>query len=150
MRGVPLGVDIVNNPENRRLYDIWKAIKARTGNPKNSRYKWYGARGIRCEFLDFHSFYHHIRSLSGYSLGMWLDRADNNAGYAPGNLRWVPPLQQQRNKRSNRKVSYLGREMALSEFATTYCPKVAYGVVYYRLINCRWCPDKVIALAVAS
>jgi hypothetical protein len=45
--------------------------------------------------------------------GLWLDRIDNNLGYAPGNCRWVTPKESARNKRQRGPVQDSLRQQAI-------------------------------------
>lgn len=46
--------------------------------------------------------------------GLTVDRIDNSRGYEPGNVRWATPLQQSRNTRQNRLISFGGKTQTLS------------------------------------
>lgn len=87
-------------PNKNRLYNSWRAMKARCTNPNNNRYYAYGARGIEvCEewsrFLTFK-----VWALNnGYADDLTLDRIDPDGNYEPGNCRWIPPQAQAANKR---------------------------------------------------
>lgn len=91
-----------------RLYVVWNGIKARTTNPKNSRYQHYGARGIvLCEeWQDFDAFRRWALE-NGYDEDApygkcTIDRIDVNGNYEPSNCRWVDLHTQAKNKRRKR------------------------------------------------
>ncbi len=76
------------------------AAKCRCENPNDKGYGKYGARGIRFNFTSVHK------------AGLWLmnncttlrrdyelDRINNNGHYEPGNLRFVPRIINQANRR---------------------------------------------------
>jgi hypothetical protein len=72
----------------------------RCHNPKATRYKNWGGRGISvCDEWrhDYEAFLSHVgrRPSPTHSL----DRIDNNRGYEPGNVRWATREQQARNTR---------------------------------------------------
>lgn len=77
----------------------WSHMIARCKNPKDKRYPAYGGRGIDvCErWLHFPSF---LADMEGsFFAGASLDRIDNDGDYAPQNVRWATPRQQNANQR---------------------------------------------------
>lgn len=105
-----------------RLHGIWRGIKGRCLNHKNSAYQRYGGRGITiCEEWrdNFENFYEWAIE-NGYQDDLSIDRIDVNEGYFPENCRWATDEIQSRNKRNNRKYSYNGKTKTLSEWATEY------------------------------
>ena len=81
-------------------YKAWAGAKARCNNPRDTAYRYYGARGIRmCEAWasDFVNFLRDMgeRPSAAHSL----DRIDCLRDYEPGNCRWATQLEQVRNTR---------------------------------------------------
>jgi hypothetical protein len=74
----------------RRLYEVWGAMKARCANPRHGAYINYGGRGIFvCKDWaeSFESFYGWASPL--YTDGLTLDRVDNDGEYSPSNCRFT-------------------------------------------------------------
>ena len=102
-----------------RLYNVWRTMVNRCGNPKHPKYRIYGARGIEvCDewrnnpnaFLDW-------SLANGYKPGLQIDRLDNNGGYGPSNCRWTTPKEQARNTRRNRYLTVGGATMPVAAWA---------------------------------
>lgn len=84
-------------------YHAWLHARARCHSRSNPDFADYGGRGItmcREWQLDFWSFFDHIGHRPS---GRSLDRINNDAGYAPGNVRWADPSEQRLNQRPRRK-----------------------------------------------
>jgi hypothetical protein len=101
--------------EKHHLYDTHSGMMRRCYSQKSPKFAAYGARGITvCE--RWHSVENFISDLSpSHRPGLSLERVDNDLGYSPENCVWATAVQQQRNKRNNRLVSYLGKLISLAE-----------------------------------
>jgi hypothetical protein len=121
-------------------YAAWNAMRARCGNPKNPRYKRYGARGIKvCDRWQnsFDNFLEDITREIGLrpSPQHSLDRFPNNDGdYEPGNVRWATDVEQANNRRSSRLIELDGETRTLAEWCRvkgispkTVCQRESYG-----------------------
>lgn len=100
-----------------RIYRIWHGMRARVLNPSDKSYKHYGGRGISLcdEWNRFENFYADMRR--GYAADLTLERKDVNGHYCLENCVWATNMQQQSNKRSNRRITYQGERMHLAEFS---------------------------------
>ena len=102
-------------------YKAWKSIKDRCYNPNSKSYKDYGARGITMakEWLtNYKCFYNYIvKNLGAKPKSFSLDRIDNSKGYEPGNLRWASRVQQNRNRRNTKFITYKDKTMTIKEWA---------------------------------
>ena len=83
------------------LYPRWNAMHRRCYLPSDSRYKYYGARGVTmCEEwkLSPQSFYDWFESQGG-NLDLTVDRINTYGPYSPENCRLITLEEQQRNRR---------------------------------------------------
>ncbi|MEU5323033.1 hypothetical protein AB0G67_40715 [Streptomyces sp. NPDC021056] len=90
----------------------------RTSSPSHQFYAYYGGRGITvCERWreSFEAFASDMGP--SFSPGLELDRIDTDGNYEPSNCRWATRTQQARNVRSNRKITFRGHTMTVSEWA---------------------------------
>lgn len=136
----------VKHGANRRgktepLYKLWQNMKRRCDSPNIPTYKYYGARGIRvCDrWLSFENF---KNDMSPRPDGMTLDRIDSLGDYCPENCRWISIQDQQRNRRSNRKIEYAGKQYGtVAEFIEELGLK--NSVVRSRLAR-GWSPEDIV------
>lgn len=75
-------------------YTAYINAMGRCRNPKNNRFKTYGARGIEFRFSSFEEF---LAEVGPRPQGKVLDRKDNDGHYEKGNLHWVTRLESARN-----------------------------------------------------
>jgi hypothetical protein len=74
-------------------------MRNRCTNPKNTSYKYYGARGIKvCKRWDDFTLF--IADVGERPPCTTLDRIDNDGDYEPANVRWATSKTQAKNKRA--------------------------------------------------
>lgn len=122
-----------------RAYWVWVKMKRRCYSPSCREYKNYGGRGIKIcdEWLSPENFVRWARE-SGYDYeapkgSCTLDRIDVNGDYEPGNCRWITNLEQQNNRRNNRRFDYQGVSYTVAELARMF--EVPYSTMYASLVH---------------
>ena len=124
------------------FYNRYIGLKMRCENPNSTKYYMYGARGIKClweSFEDFRddmyeSYKAHCKQFGEKQTT--IDRIDNNGNYCKENCRWANNTAQQRNKRSNVLITYLGKTKCLGEWAKS--EDIKYMLLYKRIVMRKW------------
>lgn len=133
--------DCVKDRETFILYECWRGMRYRCGNPSSRRYKYYGGRGISvCErWNSFENFKADMgtRPSPKHSI----DRKDGNGNYEPSNCRWATQSQQNTGLRRVSQtrcgpVTIDGVTLSVSEWAIrcgvnapTICYRIKAGIV---------------------
>jgi len=89
---------------NKRAYNIFACMKQRCNNPKNKDYKYYGGRGIKCEWRYFEHFWKDMRRHYHYKLS--IDRKNCDGNYCKENCRWIPLKEQPKNRRPSSEWNF--------------------------------------------
>lgn len=104
-----------------RLYRIYNGMKQRCNNPNRSGYENYGGRGISvCDEWNKSDGLKAFAEWSlenGYKDGLTLERINVDGDYEPSNCCWIPKNKQAKNTRRTVRVTYMGNEMIMSDFA---------------------------------
>ena len=87
--------DIIPDEDlRRRLLNRFSSACSRCHNPKNSQFHAYGARGISVHQawrFDRRAFLVYVLALPGvFDSSLDMDRIDNDKGYEPGNIQFIP------------------------------------------------------------
>lgn len=102
-------------------YGIWSAIRVRCSNPYNPETrKNYADRGIAvcARWTGEDGFAHFIADMGKRPSGKYsIERRDNDAGYNPENCYWATRIEQARNKRNNRLLTFNGETITAPEWA---------------------------------
>lgn len=96
------------NKTNHPLYLTWSNMKQRCYNKNATRYKNYGARGIRVCSQWRNDFWQFVEDMGERPKGYTLNRIDNDKGYSPENCEWASRYDQDRNTTKNRYLTYKG------------------------------------------
>jgi hypothetical protein len=112
---------------------------ARCNNPKNNRYRYYGARGIAvCE--DWKSFENFYVDMGDPPTGLTLDRIDVDGNYCKENCRWVTTVEQANNKNNNHLLTYKNEVRTIAEWEKELgFPR---SLIWQRLERLGWSVDK--------
>jgi hypothetical protein len=99
-------------------FGIWKGIIERCTAPKSKYYQNYGGRGIYVCAQWRYSFKSFFADMGPRpSLGLSIERTDNNGPYSKDNCVWATRTQQGRNKRNNHLLTYQGNTKPISQWA---------------------------------
>lgn len=101
-------------------YISWCRMRSRCKYKKNDHYHLYGGRGITvCQRWD--SFLNFLKDMGTKPSPEYsIDRVDNNKNYEPSNCRWASPAEQQKNKRTVRRVTISGETKTVPEWCAIY------------------------------
>lgn len=128
-----------------RLYQTWKNMVGRCYYKSHTSYKYYGGRRIQvCEEWknDFVSFYNWAIN-NGYTDNLTLDRINTDGDYEPNNCRWVSMRENDRNRRTNKLLTYNGETHCYTEWEELL--NLGRGVIWYRLNN-GWSIEKALTI----
>jgi len=119
---------------------IWGGVIARCLDVNNKAYPHYGGRGIKmCDRWrnSFVAFFEDMgpRPSPGHSLDRY---PDNNGNYEPGNCRWATLSEQNRNKRTNRLLTFDGITKTITEWSEI--TGLPFNTINNRII--RGCPHE--------
>lgn len=109
----------------RHLRIVLQGMTQRCYNKRMHSYPDYGGRGIRVCPEWYDAELNLIRTepfmkwalQNGYAVGLQIDRIDNYGNYEPANCRFVTPIENGRNKRNCKPITYKGETLCLSEWA---------------------------------
>ena len=123
------------------LYLVWASMVNRTTNHSNSRYKYYGERGIKvCNKWksSFEEFCYWALS-NGYDNGYAIRRKDVNGDFCPKNCEVVLKKESNKHSRLNKKTTINGVTLNRTEWAKKL--GINYQTINRRLKN-GWTIEK--------
>jgi len=128
----------------KQLRNIWYGMIHRTTNVNHKRFADYGGRGIFVcdEWHSFDVFYEDMAK--GYSLGLEIERVDNNEGYSLANCRWATVKEQANNRRTNTFFTINGATKTLAQWCETV--NIKPSTVRQRLYVYKWSVKRALGL----
>lgn len=114
------------------IYHVWSSMRNRCLNPNDQQYKYYGGRGVTiCDewassFIAFKDWAFE----NGYSVGLTIDRVDNNGNYEPDNCRWTDMKTQANNSRRCTYVTINDETHTVKEWSEIL--SIPYGTIMNR------------------
>lgn len=129
-----------------RIYKIWTCMIQRCTNSNAPTYYRYGGRGITvCK--RWHKFNNFLKDMKKPPTSKYqIDRVDNDKGYFKTNCRWATRQQQQRNRRSNRLITFQKRTQCLAAWASDL--KINYNTLCSRLYTLNWPTERALTTPV--
>lgn len=130
------------------LYGVWHTMRSRCSLPTNTRYAYYGARGIRVcsEWDESFVVFRDWAVANGYRPGLVIDRKDTYGNYEPSNCRWVTQKINLNNRRTNHRLTAFGETKTLSEWSEDPRCMVTYTTLKRRS-HAGWSPERAITMA---
>lgn len=114
-------------------YRHWQAMKERCHRPTHKDYPNYGAKGIRvCKrWRGKNGFVNFLEDMGPKPEGMSIDRINYRGHYSPKNCQWATNVQQAKNRKTTRWITYLGRTQTMLDWSRETGVHVA--TVHWRL-----------------
>lgn len=121
-----------------REHAIWRGMLVRCQCPTNSRYVYYGGRGIRVcrRWCGPKGFVNFLADMGPRPPKHELDRRRNDGNYTPKNCRWVLRTTNARNRRTTVRIAFNGERLTLKEWADRF--GITYHALYIRLFVKKW------------
>lgn len=93
-----------------RTYLCWRNMRNRCSMPSNKDFLHYGGRGIKvCDRWDgVGGFVNFLADMGECPDKFTLDRLDVNGNYEPSNCKWVSRVENQRNQRRAKTITWNG------------------------------------------
>ena len=135
------GRNLRHGGSRTREYDVWQTMHFRCTNPAARQWSDYGGRGIKvCE--RWSKYEHFIADMGARpSSSHTIERLDNDGPYAPDNCEWATRSKNNRNRRSTRRLTYLG--LTLPMVAWSELLGVPYGRLAARVAE-GWSDERVL------
>ena len=108
---------------SRKWFGMVRRCNVSLDNGKNASYIKHNIKVCPEWERDKEAFVRYAMTLEGHDdPSKQIDRIDNNRGYEPGNIRFVTPKINARNRRTNVRYHYRGKELCVSEICELAYP----------------------------
>lgn len=115
---------------SNRVYGVWQAMRDRCSNPNRKDYYRYGGRGITvCKRWE--KFENFLKDIGEPSLGLTLDRINNDGDYKPSNCRWATRKEQSHNSTATRHITINKTTRTLKQWLGHF--KISKDTFYRRI-----------------
>jgi hypothetical protein len=133
---------------NSTEYTTWAGMKQRCFDAKCKSYHRYGGRGITVCQRWQDSFVAFLEDMGPRpSPKHTLERINNNGNYEPGNCRWATQIEQARNRRSSRTLTYKNQTRTIAEWSEL--TGIGQSTIAFRLDH-GWSPEQTLETPVDS
>lgn len=128
------------NAKHARLLGILNSMRRRCEVPSCSEYRNYGGRGIAvCKEWSDPAAFVRWSTDNGYRAGLQIDRIDNDAGYSPGNCRWVTGSENMQNTSTNKRYQAFGESKTIRQWTQDARCVVGFVTLCSRVARrCKW------------
>jgi len=115
----------------KKSYNVWQKMMRRCNNEADKSFQDYGAKGVTVadEWHDVTAFYADMGECPD---GCEIDRIDTTQGYSKANCRWIPRLDNARNKRNSKWWVVSGKR-----YESSYDAATELGVSQMTIVH--WC-----------
>ena len=111
-------------------YKSWENMMQRCTNPKHHHWHKYGGSGISvCD--SWRTFANFLADMGERPQGTTLDRIEGSNGYSPDNCKWSSIKDQQRNRKTCKRITWNGKTQTMVEWAEEL--KIPYATLESRL-----------------
>ncbi len=124
-------------------YHAWRSMLARCHRASSQYYRYYGGRGIKVCQRWRDSYQSFLDDMGRRPTSLELDRINNDGDYTPTNCRWATTLENMRNRRCSRRLTFRGETKTLMEWALE--TGLSYAVVKDR-VDKGWSAKSVLTI----
>lgn len=111
----PFGLE---SSDYEKLFGVWRNMMKRCYDKESERYYTYGERGIVVcdEWKNDFKVFAEWALKNGWRVGLSIERQNINGNYCPENCTFITMKEQARNKTSNIRIVYGGKERCIAEW----------------------------------